>query len=76
MRFKVQRTMLEDATQLPYANTPPGPNPVQRGEDDAWYVDIADLADLLAFALRHGELLIGTDGVEHYIEIYDGKREY
>jgi len=75
MRFKVQRTLLADPTLQPFTDSFAAPNAMQRGEDDAWYVEIADLAALLAFALRHGELVIGTDGVDHYIEIYDAARE-
>jgi hypothetical protein len=29
----------------------------------------------MAFTAVHGELVIGTDGVDHYLEIYDGRRE-
>jgi hypothetical protein len=75
MRFKVRRTVLEDPTLRPYANSADGPNAVQRGEDEFWYVEIPDLPALLEFTNVHGELVIGTDGIDHYIEIYDAKRE-
>ena len=75
MRFKVQRTVLDDPTLRPYPDSTSGPNPIQRGEDDRWYVEISTLADLMAFTAVHGELVIGTDGVDHYLEIYDGRRE-
>jgi len=75
MRFKVQRTLLNDPTVRPYVDNAAGPNPVQRGEEDWWYVEISTLAELLAFARTHGELVIGTDGTDHYLEIYDGRRE-
>ena len=75
MRFKVQRTVLDDPTLRPYPDSTSGPNPIQRGEDGWWYVEISTLADLMAFTAVHGELVIGTDGVDHYLEIYDGRRE-
>lgn len=75
MRFKVQRTFLHDTTQQPFATSAAGPNATQRNDDGTWYVEIADLAELMAFTLEHGELVVGTDGVEQYIEIYDAKRE-
>lgn len=75
MRFKLKRTLLNNPTLRPYADSATGPNPVQRGEEDWWYVELTTLAELLAFARAHGELVIGTDGTDHYLEIYDGRRE-
>ena len=75
MRFKVQRTLLDNPALRPYANSVAGPNPLQLGDEDWWYVEIATLAELIAFAAVHGELVIGTDGTNHYLEIYDGRRE-
>jgi len=75
MRFKVQRTVLDNPTLRPYADSAAGPNPGQRGQDDWWYVEIETLADLLAFTEAHGELVIGSHGTDHYLEIYDARRE-
>jgi len=75
MRFKVKRTFLDDPTQLPFSVNGASEGATQRGEDGAWYVDIADLPQLMAFALQHGELILGTDGTDSYIEIYDADRE-
>jgi hypothetical protein len=75
MRFKVQRTLLADPTLRPFANGTEGPNPIQGGDDRWWYVEIATLEELMAFTEQHGELVIGTDGTDHYLEIYDSSRE-
>jgi hypothetical protein len=75
MRFKVQRTLLENPTLKPYRNGVAGPNAVQRGEEDYWYVEIPDLEALIEFSQVHGELVIGSDGFDHYLEIYDTRRE-
>jgi len=74
MRFKVQRTLLDNSTRPPFADSAVGANAVQAKDSD-WHVEIADLDALLAFTLQHGELVTGTDGVDHYIEIYDADRE-
>lgn len=45
---------------------------------ECWYVDIASLADLMAFWEKHGPLVITTglwDRKTPAIEIYDGYRE-
>jgi hypothetical protein len=53
---------------------------IKRRVDDepGWFVELADLAALLAFHATHGELVIETDecyGSVPTIEIYDGWRE-
>ncbi len=75
MRFKVKRTWLDDPTARPYTDTPAGPNPAQPGQHSEWYVDLPSLDALMAFVLEHGGLVVGTDGGEHYLELYDAYRE-
>ena len=75
MRFKVKRTQLDDPTARPYADTRAGPNPTQRVGGGEWDVEIATLEALMVFIRKHGEVVIGTDGTDVYLEIYDAYRE-
>jgi hypothetical protein len=75
MKFKVKRTALDDPTARPYADAGPDPTPPRTPLDPGWTVEIDSLDALMAFVLQHGEVILGTDGTEAYLEIYDAYRE-
>lgn len=56
------------------------PNGIERDMEPtaAWFIEIPDLAALLAFQDKHGELVLSRswhDGQTREVEIYDDRRE-
>lgn len=80
MKFKVERTSSRSMELKPCKEAYEG-NILWIGNDKyikCWYVDINSLQELLDFAEKYGDIIIGTSyeyGKTPMIEIYDDYRE-